>query len=850
MGKYKFDTPEAAYKEAQRRIWKAKTSFFKDTSDFDLSGLGLIEVPPEIGQLIDLTKLHLNGNQITGIPSEISQLVNLTLLDLNNNQVATIPAEISQLTQLEVLWLDNNLLTSIPSEIAKLTNLTRLHLSHNQLSILPPEITQLINLTWLGLSHNLLASVLSEIAQLTNLTMLHLNNNQITDVSPKIIELASLTALWLHNNKLKIIPSEIAQLSQLEVLNLRNNQIRTIPPEFTQLANLRELDLRDNQLMAVPSEITQLKKLKYLNLTGNVDLSIPPEIVASYDHPQAILDYLRDQEVQFTRPLDEAKLIFVGQGSVGKTSLVKRIVANKFSAHEEQTKGINIKKWQLDVPRPAFGTAPITLHIWDFGGQEIMHATHQFFLTKRSLYILVLDARQDEDEGRIEYWLSLINSFAANAPILIVINKIDQNVLDIDRRGLQKKYPSIQDFISTSARDGIGIDELKDAIRHVLSKMEHLGTLFPIRWMLVKEELVSMQNNHDYISFNEYQKLCQNYGIYEESSQNTLIRFLHDLGIALNFNDDDRVRETSVLNPRWVTEGVYTLLNSPVLQKQQGTLRREQLRDTLSSTTHPTAQERNFLVEMMLKFELAFELPDRQGLLVPDLISKEEPEFEWSDDDALLFAYQYHVLPRSILHRFMVRQHHLVDAKIRWRTGVLLHYDSFSALVKADIKAGIIRIAITGDGDRRQFLYSLRSTFAGIHESITGAKPQEVVPIPGYPDAPPIAYSYLEKLEKMNRPDQQLFPGMDEVLSVQKLLNGVSTSAMRQVDIPSRQKVANDLRVHFNEDEFYELLFDLDVDRDDLEGNTVNAKKVSCVVYMERRGRLAELVKAIQERRP
>ncbi len=34
-----------------------------------------------------------------------------------------------------------------------------------------------------------------------------------------------------------------------------------------------------------------------------------------------------------------------------------------------------------------------------------MHATHQFFLTKRSLYLLVLDARLGQDENRVEYWL-------------------------------------------------------------------------------------------------------------------------------------------------------------------------------------------------------------------------------------------------------------------------------------------------------------------------------------------------------------------------------------------------------------------------------------------------------------
>jgi hypothetical protein len=198
----------------------------------------------------------------------------------------------------------------------------------------------------------------------------------------------------------------------------------------------------------------------------------------------------------------------------------------------------------------------------------------------------------------------------------------------------------------------------------------------------------------------------------------------------------------------------------------------------------------------------------------------------------------------------MVRQYSLVDPNIRWRTGVLLRYDGLSALIKADIEAKTMRIAINGEGNRRQFLYSLRLVFAGIHESVAGTKPQEVVPIPGYPDVPPLSYSYLEKLEAMGMPDEQLFPGMNEVLSVQQLLNGVTTSAMRQSGLSSRKEILANLRTSFNESEFHELLFELDVDRKDIGGEAVSDQMRECVLSMERNGRLADLVAAMGEKRP
>ena len=87
------------------------------------------------------------------------------------------------------------------------------------------------------------------------------------------------------------------------------------------------------------------------------------------------------------RPLNEAKLILVGFGDVGKTSLVNRLVHDTFTAGEAKTEGIAITQWPIRLN----GTEDVRLHVWDFGGQEIMHATHRFFLSQRSLYLVVLN---------------------------------------------------------------------------------------------------------------------------------------------------------------------------------------------------------------------------------------------------------------------------------------------------------------------------------------------------------------------------------------------------------------------------------------------------------------------------
>ena len=83
------------------------------------------------------------------------------------------------------------------------------------------------------------------------------------------------------------------------------------------------------------------------------------------------------------------KLIILGRGGVGKTSLVNRLVHGTFDPASAKTQGIQITQWPVSVDDET-----VRLHVWDFGGQEIMHATHQFFLTERSLYFVVLSGRE------------------------------------------------------------------------------------------------------------------------------------------------------------------------------------------------------------------------------------------------------------------------------------------------------------------------------------------------------------------------------------------------------------------------------------------------------------------------
>lgn len=454
-------------------------------------------------------------------------------------------------------------------------------------------------------------------------------------------------------------------------LDLSGLGLQSLPEEIAQLTNLQRLDLGGNQLTSLPDAMQKLTWLKTISLRGNDGLKIPPELLqATGDRAgvQKILDYYYRTRQGEKRPLNEAKLILVGYGEVGKTSLVNRLVHDRFDKDSPQTQGIQITPWWL----PLNDTETIRLNIWDFGGQEIMHATHQFFLTERSLYILVLNGRQGHEDADAEYWLNLIQSFGKDSPVLIVLNKINACPFDLNSQGLRQKYDNIAGFIATDCATEFGIDALRKAIERESDHLEHLRAPFLASWFGIKDQLATMPD--DYINFEQYRKLCCDHGETDPQAQETLAFALHHLGIILNYKDDPRLSDTHVLRPHWVTDGIYNLITADLLKQQQGELDLADIAVILNSANYPRVRH-PFLVDLMRKFELCMPFPDQEGhYLIPQLLSKEQPEAAADFDPAhcLNFQYHYPTLPEGLLPRFIVRTYiHGIDQP-RWRTGVIL----------------------------------------------------------------------------------------------------------------------------------------------------------------------------------
>ena len=499
------------------------------------------------------------------------------------------------------------------------------------------------------------------------------------------------------------------------------------------------------------------------------------------------------------RKLNEVKVIFLGEASAGKTSLVKRLLGEDFDSKESQTHGIRIRK----APFAMDDGDSVTAHLWDFGGQEVMHATHQFFLSQRSVYVLLLNSRNDD---QAEKWLKHAASFGARSPVLVVLNKIDENPsFEVNRKTLQEKYPQIRDFFRLSAKTDKGLDEFREALRREIDRADTRRTPFPKHWLAVKEHFSNMEA--DYIESAEYRRVCEANGVTRQFSQDVLLQFLHDLGVVINFRNLKNF-DTQILNPLWLTNGVYRIINSEIVANAGGLLHEDDFdavindpryKDSntqslnnlnLSTLQHQYPKNKlQYIVRVMQEFELCFQL-DPRTYVVPQLLPVQEPDFK---AEGALLRFEIHFpdfLPDSVFPRLMVKLHtfiagfseavtssHRLTENV-WRTGMILHKPNiFKALarVRWDKEDQKILMDVCGE-ERRRFLSFIRETVKEIVEDFTNLNFSELVPIPDSKEF--LEYEGLVEAEKAGEKEIFVWQAKKK-LAVADLLDGVEEPVMR-----------------------------------------------------------------------
>ncbi len=449
------------------------------------------------------------------------------------------------------------------------------------------------------------------------------------------------------------MPKEIGGLRNLEILDLRNNALSELPYEISFLNKLEEIHLQDNNLSELPLEILNLSNLQRIHVDGN-PLTKPPIEVASRGIG-AIRNYF-DSLVnsQENTKLFEAKLLIVGEGSVGKTCLMKRILKEGNQESIKTTEGIEIKEWKFQNKK----NNDYRINIWDFGGQEIYHSTHQFFLTKRSIYVFVWSARTDDNLLTFDYWLNIIKLLGDNSPVFVIQNKIDERVKNIDEAQIKNQFNNIVGFHKVSALNNTNIESLIQEIHEALLSLDHVGDTLPKVWVDIRTELEG--RNEEFISLNEYFSICKKYKLNEKQAL-FLSQYYHDIGVFLHFQDNSILKNIVFLKPEWATNAVYKLIDTKHVISNYGRFSF----DDLSVFWHDYPYEYHIhLVELMKRFELCFSITDTKEYIIPELLNNTSIEYKLPFVDILSVKYHYKFMPNGIITRLIVRLNDLIKGDL------------------------------------------------------------------------------------------------------------------------------------------------------------------------------------------
>lgn len=680
---------------------------------------------PDLSFFPNLQYLNLSDNEISEIKG-LDGLGQLTYLYLSGNQISEIKGLVG-LSQLRNLYLYDNKIKGVKG--LKGLQLTSLSLYNNQINEIK-ELELLPQLTSLYLGKNKISEI-KGLERLEKLINLYLSENQISDI--KGLEgLVQLTDLDLSDNQISEIKG-LEGLSQLTDLDLSENQISEIKG-LEGLEQLTELYLGENQII-------DISPLRFLIEKGfDIDIDIDSDFMADnvidlggnpledslisilniedkQEKRKALLDYLANKKLG-ERPFREAKLMLLGEGEAGKTNFRNYIMGLPFEQAKSATTGIAIDRKNVTIQGNDY-----RVNVWDFGGQWIQQQLHKFFITDESIYIIILNARNSEEPTK---WLKWIKSYTTDSKAFVVVNKMDDNFShQLVENKLKEEYPFIEGFYYISLRDAAQnkanakqlVDSLWQAIQQCILTLKNIESPVASNYHNLKNDLEdNYLKDKNYIDFSTYEKLFKKHKVLGDKE--TLLKVLEKIGTVRYFSTFDKL----ILNPEWLSGGVYKILMSEKASKEQfGILKEADLKAIMCETRNERDKfpyrdaEQSFIIQMMKDFELAYIDSAEKTYFIPSLFKPDIPadlskEAVYHYPDVhFTFEFKHAAFPEELISKFIVRFFEKKYKAFYWKNGILLidkddEFDkSIYAYIESDKDNRTLTIKMKGEHSRTFF---------------------------------------------------------------------------------------------------------------------------------------------------
>ena len=300
------------------------------------------------------------------------------------------------------------------------------------------------------------------------------------------------------------------------------------------------------------------------------------------------------------------KLVLLGEPKSGKTTLLEALKGNPQPCDDkrDETIGVNVVTIKKSSP---VDRRPMYLSAWDFAGQHMEHATHQFFLTENALYLILWNARLGAESGRRDlwYWLELLRMRVRAPKFLLVATHTENTPPDLNLSEVERSYGGCQGLFPVELKTLKGLVALEAKMLELAAELPSLLAEWPLGWLYVRDEVRRIRQERPYISQVVFRGLMKRGGVTELQAQKDLAGQLHDVGEILYFQDHAELCNLVILSPEWLTELIALVVRSSAVREHHGILSKPDL-DGLWKKARLQPKIRDHLLRLMDRFDLTY----------------------------------------------------------------------------------------------------------------------------------------------------------------------------------------------------------------------------------------------------
>ncbi|CAC5423659.1 unnamed protein product [Mytilus coruscus] len=353
-------------------------------------------------------------------------------------------------------------------------------------------------------------------------------------------------------------------------------------------------------------------EIKINNVTSGADLDVK-------EIPDAIKEMSEHDRIMFLKAAKNGtavryniRIILVGKEGVGKTSLLRRLMSEEIEG-VKSTDGINIevKNCKIDLHTKEWiftkgNKSPLREYpsdqyadcgFWDFAGQKEFYATHQTFLSRNAIYLLVVDVSEDfemntfenmienqyDKNGEyIDFWLDNIHCYTVNntdesmksnllnPPVIIIGTGMDKvedtgktkKSFEIYINKLLRQHPKRKHlrkllFLSNTKPSEYKkeFQTLRNDIFERAKEIPKWGDNLPTRWICLEKEIDRLIDNKEFvISYDMAKGLASkcSFSLEEVNLElDSFLKYEHEIGNLIFFDD---IKSYIILEPKWLVD--------------------------------------------------------------------------------------------------------------------------------------------------------------------------------------------------------------------------------------------------------------------------------------------------------